>query len=294
MPKLSSHQSAKTTKLLLIGDSGTGKTGSLASLAEAGYKLRILDLDNGLDVLKHYLTNPASPYVKAKPDVAAQVDFCTITDPMVARGGKLFPAKAVAWQRAMDHLMDWCDPPKWEKAPEGTTRATLGPITSWDTDAVLVIDSLSFLSTNAFNHHLAVNGKLGADLTQNEWRRAIGQAQQQIRSFLELIYDASVKCNVILTAHITFVSEAGERPDDSHPGTGYPSAIGRALSPHIPRYFNTVLQTRSIGSGPSTRRVISTQPVGMVNLKSTAPLKAKPEYPLTTGLADYFKAVREP
>ena len=44
MPKLSDHQSNDFTKLLLIGDAKSGKTGSLVSLVKAGYKLRILDM----------------------------------------------------------------------------------------------------------------------------------------------------------------------------------------------------------------------------------------------------------
>ena len=36
MAKLAAHQSAVTTKMLFIGDSGAGKTGALASLAGAG------------------------------------------------------------------------------------------------------------------------------------------------------------------------------------------------------------------------------------------------------------------
>ena len=55
MPSLDQHQSNDFVKLLLIGDSKAGKTGSLISLVKAGYKLRILDLDNLLDVLKYFI-----------------------------------------------------------------------------------------------------------------------------------------------------------------------------------------------------------------------------------------------
>ena len=51
MPKGSEHKSRKYVKLLYLGDSGTGKTGSLVSLVQAGYKLRVIDLDDGLDAL---------------------------------------------------------------------------------------------------------------------------------------------------------------------------------------------------------------------------------------------------
>ena len=46
--KLELTATHKITKCILLGDSGTGKTGALASLVKAGYKLRVLDLDNKL------------------------------------------------------------------------------------------------------------------------------------------------------------------------------------------------------------------------------------------------------
>ena len=50
-----------------MGDSGTGKTEALCSLVLAGYKLRILDLDNGLDIVKSYLTEPLFPVLSSDP-----------------------------------------------------------------------------------------------------------------------------------------------------------------------------------------------------------------------------------
>lgn len=291
MPGLRDHQSSETTKVLLVGDSGSGKTGSLASLAAAGYNLRILDLDNGLDVLKSYLTDPNSSYVKANPRVADRVNFVTLTDPMKNVNGKLIVQAPKVWSRTMDLLTHWKD-----------GDIDLGPVVSWGPQDVIVLDSLSFLSAAALNHHLSLNGALLKARTQNEGRRDIGQAQNLLRDFLSLIFDKSIKCNVVVTAHITFVSEEGGTPTSgedrapSGPAQGYPAAIGRALSPHIPRYFNNVLIYRSTGAASGVRKEIftQTQAVGsqLINAKSAAPLKVAASYPISTGLADYFKAVR--
>ena len=48
MPTLDQHQSDEYLKLIYIGDSSTGKTGSMVSLLLAGYKLYIIDMDNGV------------------------------------------------------------------------------------------------------------------------------------------------------------------------------------------------------------------------------------------------------
>lgn len=286
MAPLTNHHSRSTTKLLLIGHSGSGKTGALAPLPVAGYRLRILDTDNGLDILRAYLTDPASPYVKQCPDVASRVSFITLTEPMKNIRGQLVPIKATVWPRMVEAMAHWKD-----------GAEDLGPVTSWGPEDILVIDSLSRVSAAALNWHLALNGKLGVTRTQNEGRRDIGEAQRLIRSLLETLYDESVKCNVIMTGHITLVTESGLSPqsEDSHGESiqGFPAAIGRALSPHIPSYFNSVLLAQVQGTGSAARHKIYTRTQGIVNAKTSAPLRVAPDYPLETGLADYFKAIRE-
>lgn len=286
MPALSSHHSSDVIKLMLIGDSGAGKSGGLASLAAAGYKLRIIDFDNGLDALVNFLTHPESPYVKANPSVAEGVYYRTLTDAKKNTAtGKIVTGKAAAWQEMTKLFAGWTE-------ADGTN---LGKLADWGADTVLVIDSLTRAADAALDYHLAMNGQLGQTRTQNEARRDIGAAQGLIRNLLELLYDANVKCHVIVMAHITFVSEAGGAPQVAEgkftqSAQGYPSAIGRALSPHIPRYFNNMLIAKSVGGGRS-KIYTKSQFVGdqLINAKNSAPMAVKTEYPLESGLADYFR-----
>src|SRR6476620_1574282 len=60
VPSAKDHKSSIFVKLLYIGESGTGKTTSLASLVEAGYHLRVLDFDNLLDPLVHQVRHNKS------------------------------------------------------------------------------------------------------------------------------------------------------------------------------------------------------------------------------------------
>jgi hypothetical protein len=85
---------------------------------------------------------------------------------------------------------------------------------------------------------------------------------------------------------VTYIGKEGEMQ------RGYPASLGKALSPKIGRYFNSCLQAKTIGSGSSARRVLSTVSTPLIELKTSAPLSVKAEYPLATGLADYFKDVR--
>jgi hypothetical protein len=288
MPNILKHHSADSTKLLLIGESGAGKTGALCSLAAAGYKLRILDMDNGVEIIKDYLSNPTSMYVKQNPHCAENVEYRTITDVTKSTIGKVICERATAWPTMLKMLTEW------KYTTEDGEEINLGKPHEWGNDVVLVLDSLSFATLAALNYHLSQNGALSAARTQNEARRDIGAAQDYIRGLLAIFKDASMKCNLILTSHITQVSESGMGPQsdevkkEGESIMSFPSAIGRALSPQIPRYFNTVLHVKNIGP----KQVILTKTNGEICTKNTAPLRVKPQYDLATGLADYFRDVR--
>jgi hypothetical protein len=274
MPNLASHQSATTTKLLLIGDPGSGKTGALASLASAGYQLRILDFDNGLDVLKNLLSDPKTPYDKKAIN---NVTYMTVTDEMKNVAGKLIPSKATAWSQGIQMLQHWKEP-----TVDGVPGLDLGPVTSWGPKDILVIDSLTFLCRAAMQFILSLNGRLGQQAHQSDWFHA----QQLIEGLLETFKSKQIGCNVIMLCHITYIGEEGQQ------NKGYPNSLGKALSPKIGSYFNNTLMVQTTGQGANQKRRIKTNTTGIIELKNSAPLSVLPEYDITDGLALYFKAVR--
>ncbi len=287
MPSILEHHSINSTKMLVVGESGTGKSGMLASLVTAGFKLRILDFDNGIDVLKSYLTNPSSIYYKQIKDQGIDLNdavrFKTITEEMKELRGRVIPSKGDVFRRAMETLQEW-------KEDDGTN---LGKPRDWDRQTIVVLDSLTMLSKAALYAIQGLNGRLGEDKVGNESRRDIGQAQAQIERVLELLYDEHFKPNVLVNSHIVWRNPEGTDPEDKLLGKkAYPSSLGVALAPRIPRFFNTVLHTMTVGSGQSTKRQIMTTPQGSLDLKSSAPLALKPSYPIDTGLGEIFKALR--
>ena len=269
MPDILSFSSTQKTNLLLIGDSGAGKTGALASLVQAGYNLRVIDCDNGIETLAGIMMDPKSPYSRPRP---GQIIYETVTDQMKNQNGKLVPKQAKAWQRIAGLLEKW-----------KTDEHDLGSITTWGPNDVLVIDSLSTAGNAAMNFVLAMNARLGQQPFQSDWY----QGQQLLEQLLLTLYDEAVKCNVIVCCHITYIGEDGK------PERGYPASLGKAFSPRIGRYFNHMLMARTMGTGSSQRRVIVTQSTQLVELKNTIPFRVKPEYPISTGLAEYFAAIRE-
>jgi hypothetical protein len=255
MPKLEEHPSAKITKLLLLGDSGAGKTGSLISLVKAGYNLRILDFDNGIDILSNMLRGDKAGL--------SRVDYVTCTDTFKSVNNKLVPTRATAWTEAVKYLTNW---------------PGLGSTETWTDKDVLVIDSLTLMGQAAMRYVLSMNGRLGGRREQSDWF----DAQNLQEDMCAHLYSDAVKCNVIVISHITYL----DRPDGSV--SGYASALGKALPPKIGRYFNAALMVKRVG----TKRMLMTSAPGLVELKAPK-LSLPTQYPIETGLADYFKAVRE-
>ncbi len=256
----------KPIKMLLIGEPGTGKTGAIASLLQAGYRCRVLDTDNGSDILVNMLSDPKGPY---GPDAASRLTIETVKDKMkLMPNGTVVPIKPSVWERSIKLLQDW---------PE------LGHVEGWTGQDVLVIDSLTRLSKAAFNWVLALNARLGKRPEQSDY----GSAQGMIDGVMEMLVDDSIGCNVIVISHIRFIEE------DAGPSRGYPNTIGKALPRTIGSHFNSILMVQKSGTGQGVRRKIWTHPVGMVELKNSNPYKVAREYPLETGLADFFRDVQQ-
>lgn len=281
-------------KILLIGKSGAGKTGSLASLIAAGYKVRILDTDKGVRALRSLLLDPNYPYAKwltaHSIDPHEALDVLTIDQKMRASSGQIKPLNANGWITASNAIERWKH-----------HDVDYGNIGDWGPDVVLVIDSFSTLAQMCYYYVQQFQGRLGAMEIGNEYRRDVGGAQTLLRKLLELLYCESVRCHVIIISHITWVDEGAgfaRNPqaaamDDGGISTspdGLPSAIGRALSPHMGKYFNDVFVARSIGSGQAVQRKITTIPSDGVVCKNSSFLKA--DYDVSTGLAEIFAQAR--
>ena len=273
MPTLDQHQSSDTLKCLLIGDSGEGKTGALASLAAVGYNIRIIDLDNGLDVLVNVLK-------KYKPEALKHVQYCTLTNKMKAVGAKVLPdGNPGAWSKAMAMLN------RWEEGVKGQPGyVDLGPVTSWGKGDILVIDSLSLLSKMAMSAVLAVNGRLASAIEIQDY----AEAMRLIEGLLALLYSDAIKCHVIMISHIAYL--------DIQDGIikGFPNTIGQKLSPQVGRYFNNCFRVSRKGSGTAIKRYIQTVSSGNVELKNSAPFALGAEIAfdgIEGGLATVFQTL---
>lgn len=258
MPKLSEHPSIQLIKMLIVGESGTGKTGSLASLAKAGYNLHILDYDNGLDIVQDALRDD--------PAALNRVNYETLRDTVSIAGGlPKLKAPISAYKNAGKVLSEW-------KAQD------FGP------NDVIVLDTLTTFSEAAFNEALSVAGRLN----QRPQLQDYGWMSESVKLFIEMLTSPDMKCHVIVATHIRWFAADEESQTQAK---GLPNAKGQEISRVVSRYFNSVVLSRSQGSGPATRRLLSTQPQGVVEVKTSSPKNVKATYPIDTGLATLFQDI---
>lgn len=262
MPSLTDHPSSKFVKLLYIGDSSTGKTGSLTSLVGADYRIRVMDFDNGLDPLVHFVTRDF-------PDKLKNVDFMSFRDEYEITADKGPTVKAgsakafIASLRALE---------KWE---DGSDPA------AWGENTVLVIDSFTAMGKAAFDW------ARGTNPTAKDPRQWYFSAQQVLENVIGGLTSDAFHSNVIIISHVNY--------KELQDGTtkGFPTSIGSAFGPVMPRYFNTLILADKSGIGKNVSRIIKTVTTPMIDLKNPSPFKVEDNLPLETGLATLFKKLKE-
>lgn len=257
MAKASEHIKQTLIKIIAIGPSGSGKTGSLISLLQAGYKIKMLDMDNGTEALLNFIQRDC-------PDKLDNFDYITLRDQMKSDPikGAAVSGRAKAYTDAIKYLDKWDD----------------GSIPSeWGPETIFVLDSLTLFGRAAFNWAQGMN--TGA----KDPRQWYGSAQDSILRVLDLLTSAEFNCNVIVFSHVDLV----ELSDGTT--KGFASSIGKALGPKIPAVFNTMLLFESRGQGESVKRTITTVPTAMVDAKNPRPFDIPKSLPFETGMATIFE-----
>lgn len=280
MPTLADPTAASLVRMLLVGDSGSGKTGGLASLVKAGYKLWIADYDNGMEILKNLLIKMARD--EKKPDMfyASRVDYETCKDPYTIEGNLVIPKEAIAWAKGVKYM-------------NSVFQRPVGA------DDIAVMDSLSFAARMAMNYHLKINNRLKSPPWPADWNEAQGHVVRLVD-----MMTGGAPCHLICTAHIAYTggkekvsikqADGSTKTEiiDHGPEKGLPAMVGKAINPIIGRFFNHTLLFRQVGAGSLVSRKIHTTTFENIELKNTNPGVIKPDYPLATGLADYFRDAR--
>jgi hypothetical protein len=220
-------------KVLLMGDSGTGKSFSIRTLIQAGVTPFVLATEqNAIQVLKdlpdgswHYKYISPQPAHKwdqladmiKKINTLSYENLTKTTDPYRQAHNRLYDVVT-----SLNSFTCEC---------HGTN---FGDVGTWGTDKALVFDGLSGLSDMAMA--LVVGNKPVRSMP--DW----GVAQNTIKMLLSPL-TTTVHCPVILIAHID------REKDEITGGTNITvKTLGQKLAPDIPRMFSDVIRARREGN----------------------------------------------
>lgn len=226
-------------KVLLEGPAGTGKTYAIATLVEWAAaqspprEVFVLFTENGLETLLGYWRDHGKEVPKnlhwhqamTKPialsslinaaDMAGKLSYESLTK--MQDGSR---SQNNAFHKILSACADF---------PDDRTGKKFGPIDSWDTSPIFVIDSLSELANAAFK--MVVGSKPTASPSD------YGVAQNNLLNFLRLCTQG-MSCTFVLTAHV-------QRQQDEITGGVklMTKAVGKALGDEIPQLFSDAIFT---------------------------------------------------
>ena len=266
MPNLADDTEGEINKLLLEGDSGTGKTTALTTLVEDGFKIRLWDFDDGRAGLIKQIKMRC-------PDKLKNVEYVLLRDKFETNEIGSFVPNPKAFVEAAKFTDKWTDgsrPSEW--GPEYI--AVYDGVTHWS-------DAAYYWAKFMLGATYQMEGTHSKGMVDP--RNIIYTAQRGIINQIAALTSSSFNTNLIVVSHIKYT----ERQDGTT--RGYPLSVGSAIGPEILTYFNNhVLGFESrTEKGGEIKRIIRTKSTYMLDLKTGAPVPD--ELDATSGLSKFFR-----
>jgi AAA domain len=217
--------------ILLMGETGAGKTYSIRTLLDAGLETFVIGteptfLDTLLDASS--VRGQIRPGLHWKAVQPARVGIAGIQEMVKKISTMDFKGLADAKpdnQRQHAQLVTLLS--TLANFVDDRTGKEFGSVESWGADRALVIDSLSGLNLMAMD--LTIGNKVTAHM--GEWGVAMGTLEKLLLNLC-----SNLKCFFVLTSHL-------EREADDNTGGSklMVSTLGKKLAPKIPRFFSEVV-----------------------------------------------------
>lgn len=216
MPSFATHLSSPLIKAMITGESKSGKTGLLATLANSDEidRMVVFDFDNGLDIMGSYLT----------PAAVAKVFYQTFDR-----------FDAGSYQKARDLIKHWKTPTE-----------DLGPLKNFGPRDVVVMDSGTFFGDACME---AAKKKNGIDKDTQIPQAVWGDGQAYFMKVVDAFTSDKLPCNLIWNTHIRMLEDPIRKTMK-----GFPETVGSKLSGRIARSFNNLWLVETKLDGKRTIR----------------------------------------
>lgn len=274
-------------RMLIVGYPGGGKTGAVASLLNAGYKVRLVDFEGNYQPLLAF----------TDPDKLANLDIVTFQDKlMMGPSGPEPEGIPQAFNNAMKMLKHW-------KYDDDGTEVDLGKSAEWGPDTVVVVDSMTALGEVSMRRARKMMNKNLTNTTAAVW----GMAVEDQMAFIKTLNADKNRYHVVVLAHLQMIgpetpmttnSESQDIKDlkeqmaiekaELIPTRLYPRAVTKNLSTVIHKEFSSmIIAERKVKPGNKIERVLRT--ISGEELDTKMPARnVEAAYPLDTGLATIF------
>lgn len=279
----------RRVSMLAVGYPGAGKTGMVAALLNAGYKVRMLDFEGNVDPIVEY----------TDPKFLKNLDVVLLEDEMRMGTQHMEPIGIpTAFNRALQ-LMN-----EWKYKDEDGKEVNLGKSADWGPDTVVLVDSMSGLNEAVMRRAMKMMNVTGGQASIAVYNAAVADATE----FIKTVNKKNRRHHVIFLAHLTMIGPENPMSSKSEdqdvkdlkmqialekaeliPTRLYPKFVTKSSSTNIHKEFPVMVEVvRKALPGNKTKRVIRT--VSGTELDTKFPAKnSEPEYPIDTGLATIFE-----
>jgi len=254
-------------RVLLAGEPATGKTAGIASLANAGYRILLFDMDQNARVIGNYL-KPGHADVHIKTFEVAKISNTNIFN----SGPKDATVKAVAELKKFTSMLE-----HWKDGDED-----LGPASELTAKDVVVIDSGTFLGD------LLLLAAYEDPKTKKDLRSLYQVAGEYYAAILDYLCGKRMGASVLFLTHIM---QSGEKDDQGKfigKPRDIPVAVGEKASKRMQTYFSDIWYLAIDRAG---NRVLHTNATDQVARRTSAPDKIKATEPYD--LASMFNRLTE-
>lgn len=274
-----------------IGFPGSGKTGAIVSLLNAGYKVRVLDYTGNYQPLLAY----------ADPRALANLDIVNLQD-KIKDDGKYMRPEGVpkAFNDGLKFLTEW----KYIDTDTGE-EINLGKSSEWGTDTIVVVDELTTLSKAAKNRAMVMSNKGPDTMTSAVWGTSVSDVINMIQVMKSRKHHMIINCHKQMLGPKDMMMQ-GKKDDevaetlndevikavenDMIPTRFYPVGPTKPSSQTIHGELPIMLEFEKVTKMGKELRIIKTEGNSLIDTK--IPGKGlKKEYPIETGLADIFTAM---
>jgi hypothetical protein len=257
---------AQPPRVLMMGESTAGKTGSIAQLANAGYRILLHDFDSNSRVIGNFLDKGAADNIYIKT-----YDVARLTNTGILDAGQAVTKAAVAQMNDFYKMLQ-----HWK-----TETEDLGPSKDLTANDVIVIDSATFLGELlllASPAHPEANKH-----TPTQYRIAGAWYRNVLNQLTSTLTGASV----LVLAHIM---QTGDKDDQGRiigKARDIPIGIGEKMSKTMTNYFTDVWQLEVQRDGS---RRINTAATDRIPLRTSRPNTISKQEPFD--LASLFSRLR--